>query len=516
MKKKLMIVSVLFAPLVFAFAMILMPLKEAPVTKGHERMAIEHVNVVDVIDGTVDRDVTLVIENGLISTIVPSSDYVANETHLTVDGAGKFVIPGLWDMHTHSIKLSPQLHHPLYIANGVTGVRDMSGCMHQNDSFWGCIEDRERWNQDALDGDRVSPRYVLQSSFQSDGGAEVPEDFPSFFKLGNEADVDKLVDFYKASGADFLKVHHQVSLEQYNLLVASAAKLDMNIAGHKPLEVPLHRALEVKQSSIEHGRIFLLECFEDIKTYQTLANPIPYNNADFLRRLLVEQNSERCSALMASMANSESWWVPTFSTLRSAANANNAEFLADARLKFVPYLIENLFWSPDVGRAAKKGFDSEGNFVHGDLYNKSIQQVGEAHKQGVKLMAGTDSLDSYVFAGSSIHDELIVFVEAGLTPLQALQTATISPAQFSKKEHLFGSIDEGKVADFILLDANPLEDIRHIKAIDSVIFNGVYHDRQALDTLEEYAAEQGQSTQVNLRFLSDVLNSPLMRMQLAD
>ena len=175
-----------------------------------------------------------------------------------------------------------------------------------------------------------------------------------------------------------------------------------------------------------------------------------------------------------------------------------------------------LIWNPDIDRAAEYGFDEQGNFVHGDYFEMVNRQIASAKAQGVKILAGTDNIDTYVFTGSSLHDELTMFVQAGLTPLQALQSATIDAARFSGKDHELGSIQVGKKADMILLTENPLADIRNTRSIVGVVFNGSYFDEAALVGLQHYTVEMARSLRINLHYLADLIMSPLMRVQLAD
>ena len=496
--------------------LLLWPITAPPTNGVNQPFAITNINIINVHDGSIQPDKTLLIKNGEIRKIVSSIGFNIPGGFTKVPAKGKYLIPGLWDMHTHSIKISPQLHHPLFIANGVTGVRDMSGCMSEDDSFWGCINDRLVWTQEALIGQRVSPRYVLQSSYQTDGGSEVPDDFPSFFSLDRTVDAQKLINFYQSAGADFIKVHHKIPLDKYDALVSAAKYSGLKIAGHQPLEVSLEHAIESGQTSIEHGRVFLLECYQEINKYQTFDNPLPFNDGSFWRGLIDSQNQSKCEALMQTLAKSETWWVPTMTTLASAAFAFDEKFINDPRLQYIPYFIQKILWSQDIKRAQRLGLDGKGQYVHKDLYQLALQQLGKANESGVKILAGTDTLDSYVFAGSSLHDELEAMVSAGLSPLQALQSATISAARFSQLNNKFGSIDVGMAADLLVLNANPLENISNTKNIENVFFNGINYDKAELKQLKQYTAEQAQSIQINLRFASDMLSSPLMRMQLAD
>ncbi|WGF91679.1 amidohydrolase family protein [Aequorivita marisscotiae] len=174
----------------------------------YERTIIKNINIVDVVTGEIAEDQFVLIEQSQI-TKIDSTNITTSENALIIDGTGKFLIPGLWDMHTHSNQHSEWLHHPLYIANGVTGVRDMSGQLNEKDSYWVGSKERLQWNKDLENNTRVSPRYVLQSSYQMDGEKAIPEESPNFFKLQKPSQVDSLLQFYKKENVDFIKVYQQ-------------------------------------------------------------------------------------------------------------------------------------------------------------------------------------------------------------------------------------------------------------------------------------------------------------------
>jgi hypothetical protein len=495
---------------------IFLPLKSAPIVGVKGNFSLSDVSVVDTVGGDILAGMTVVIEQGRISQILPSSQYQSRSGFVDISARGKYLLPGLWDMHTHSLKLSPQLHHPLFIRHGITSIRDMSGCLSRNDSYWACPEDRALWEQQAISGERVSPRYPLQSSYQTNGGSEVPTAYPGFFRLTDREDARKLVNFYAEQNVDFIKTYTELNSEQFDNLVEFTARKAIALAGHKPLTVPLVRALQAGMKSIEHGRLFLFECFDGIETFRQLDNPIAHYNAQFMRQMLRDQNKEKCTALMQAMASSDTYWVPTLTTLKMSAMANDLSFRSNSALEYIPYVVRKLLWEPDINRASQQGYDQEGRFVHADFYAAASAQVGIAHHQGVKLLAGTDNIDTHVFSGSSLHDELKMLVDAGLTPLEAIQAATINAARFSGLDHVFGSVEPGKHADLLLLNENPLLDIRNTKDIFGVFMAGQYFDQEALATLDRYAVEMGQSIRVNLQFLFNILASSLMRVQLAD
>lgn len=494
----------------------MLPLPAAPVLGKAGSFVIRRINIVDVVAGRVIEDATLIIEHGRIVSIRPDLDSSVPVGHTVVEGAGLYLLPGLWDMHTHSLKTSPQLHHPLFVRHGVTSVRDMSGCLEEEDSYWACPQDRREWQESSLEGESISPRYPLQSSYQTNGGNEVPAGYSDFFRLNSITDAESLVEFYSGEGVDFIKTYSELSQKQFSDVATATRNSGLHLAGHKPLVVPLLNALEAGMSSIEHGRLFMFECYKDINAFREEGDPLSLYTAQKIRDIVNHQDEQKCGELMRAMASTETHWVPTLSTLKMSAMARDGAFREDARLRAIPMVVRRLLWQPDINRAAETGFDSQNEFVHGDYFEMAKKQVAAANEAGVKILAGTDNIDTYVFTGSGLHDELANLVDAGLTPLEALQAATINAAEFAGRDHDLGSIEEGKIADLVFVKENPLSKIGSTRAISGVMFNGIFFDEAALSTLEQYSINMARSVRVNLSYLAGLLMSPLMRVQLAD
>ncbi len=513
----LLAAAVLFAILVAIVATLLIwPLPDIPRQGVAGSFIIHNVAVVEVERGTLRENQNVIVRNGVIESIRFAKPGNSSDSLITIDGAGKYLIPGLWDMHTHSTKLSSQYQHPLLIANGITGVRDLWGCMSEPDSFFGCIEDRQGWNDALSDQSGLSPRYMGQSSFQINGGNEVPDGFPEFFKARDAKEARQLVTYYDDAGADILKIYSEVSPEAYQALAAEARSRGLSLQGHRPIKVSLEDTLAAGQRSIEHPRLFLFECYTGAAQFRALDNPFSAYNPVFRERLVDEQDEERCQILMEKMADSATWWAPTLQVLKMNALAGDSEYRADPRLKYVPYLFKQLMWMPDADRKVADGVNEAGRNVYAAMYAKALEHVGQAHASGVKLLMGTDVFDSYVFPGFSAHDELVALAAAGLSSADALKTATIDAAIFSGAQDRFGSIVAGKAADMILLDANPLLDISNTRKINALFFNGRFYNRSSLDRLLEFAEQRASSLHANFHIFWAAINSPLMRVQFAD
>lgn len=497
-------------------ALLAWPLPEAPQDGLSGSFLIRGVSIVDVESGLLNSQQSVLIIDGKIASIGAAGSINFDGATHVVEGAGKFLIPSLWDMHTHSTKLAPVHQHPLLIANGVTGVRDLWGCMSEPDPFFACLEDRLAWNEAIASNAGLFPRYVGQSSYQINGGSEVPSGYPDFFRARTPLEARQLVAFFADAGADILKVYSELSPAAYFALADEARARGLSLDGHRPIKVSLADMLAAGQRSVEHARLFLFECFRGADEFRALDDPLEAYTPVLRARLVDEHDAEHCRLLMQQFAESDTWWTPTLLTLRMGALAGDSGFRTDPRLKYIPDLFLTLMWKPDADQARDRGTDAAGRNVDAEMYQMALQHVGQAHAAGAKLLSGTDVFDTYIFPGFSMHDELGELVAAGLSPADALKTATINAAMFSGVEEHFGSIKEGKAADMLLLHADPTRDIRNTQTIEGLFFNGQYYDRSALDRLLEYAEQQAGNWRTNLHLLWAALRSPLLRVQFAD
>jgi Amidohydrolase family len=507
------------------FVLLSWPLPNPPGPVSTAPLLLDNVSIVEVETGQIKYRQSVWIDAGRISKITDSDSAVADDKanirtdlmeggRLKVSAAGRFLMPGLSDMHTHSLQVSPQLHHPLWIAAGVTTVRDMSGCILEPDSFWGCTKDRKRWQQQLQAGNRTSPNYWQHGSYQTNGGREVPKDFPAFLTLQTAADAKLLLAHYQAQGVDFIKVYENLSAQQYQWLATAAKQAGLGLAGHQPWLVSFTDMLNAGQRSVEHGRVFLLECADAVGPYKQ--QPLSRGfQAEQWRALLASQNPVLCARLIQQMAASQTWWSPTLLTLQLGAKAVDTAFREDQRLKFVPYLMQ-LQWQSDADNMLKTTFDDKGVNVHAELLALAQKQLKQAKNSGVKILAGTDTPDSFVFAGSGLHDELALYQRAGLSTLEVIQTATINPAIFAGIADKTGSVAVGKTADLILLSQNPLQDLATLRQPEAVVLAGNWYPKDVLRELELFAEKQANSLRINVRLGWDVLRSAPMRVQFAD
>ena len=208
--------------------------------------------------------------------------------------------------------------------------------MSEPDSFFACIRDRKAWNRALERGESLSPRYVLQSSFMINGGNEVPEGYPEFFKARNALEARQLAEFYRQAGADFLKTYSELTPDAYQSLATEARRQGLGLAGHRPLRIALEDMLAAGQRSVEHPRMFYEECFAGAASFRDLPDPAAAYDTALRWRMIDEHDSVRCAALMDAMARSETWWTPTLQVLQLGAHAGDEAFRTDSRLSTCP------------------------------------------------------------------------------------------------------------------------------------------------------------------------------------
>jgi Amidohydrolase family len=300
----------------------------------------------------------------------------------------------------------------------------------------------------------------------------------------------------KREGFDFVKVYGRLSRADYFTVADEARRLNISFAGHVPTSVNNAEASGAGQKSIEHleGMLFSVSSDEsrirrewleyEAKIIALKGKPAPPELEVQQFRLITEgidtYNAEKAASLYKTFVLNETYQCPTLVIHRAWGSLSNPAFFNDALLRYVSKRQRqsvNLYLEP------ARSWSMERKAIVERLYKYRLRMVGEMNRAGVKLLAGTDTGNGYPVAGFALHDELALFVQAGLSPMEALQTATINPAKFFGRETELGTIEKGKLADLILLDANPLEDISNTKKINAVVFERAFTDRHALEKM---------------------------------
>ncbi len=459
---------------------------------GHgwtQSLVIKRVSVIDATGRApaLQRNMTVVIDGDRITAVEPSGKTRIPKSAVVVDGAGKFLIPGLWDMHVHgaSDDRAPW-SHLLFIANGVVGVRDMSGPLDAH--AWRTNQaSKPSSNQDP------SPTIFLGSPIV-DGPNPV---WPDSIVVADEAQARAVVDQQQQRGADFIKVYSRLPRNAYFAIADEATQRGIPFEGHVPESVTAEEASDSGQKSVEHLTRVALSCSKEGKGIDAELQRLealfrepqttPAQKVDIGKRIIAQNtrivatfDEPTAQALFARFVKNGTWQCPTLTLLQG--QIDNPLPASDPRLSYLSKSVRERW---DAGYY--RNFPPEARAAMIELtkaeFAESKQIVNLMYRADVPILAGTDAMNPQCYPGFGIHDELALLVDAGLPPLAALQASTRNAAQFMGQLDRRGTIEAGKVADLVLLDQNPLADIHNTRAIHAVVLNGKLFSRAALDAL---------------------------------
>jgi hypothetical protein len=409
-------------------------------------VAITNVAVIDASSPTPRANQTVIIAGNRIVRVGPAASTRAPAGARIVEGRGKFLIPGLWDMHVHTAISGGRDLLSLYVANGVTGVRDMAGT-------WDTLT---AWRGEIAKGQLVGPRIIASGPYLEGGDVPIPH-----LTTRNAEEARVGVDSLVALGVDFIKVHSQLTAEAYFGIARRARERGAVFAGHVPRVVGSAAASDSGQKSIEH----------------LLAIPAPCTPADSITltpRFTVQSALGRCSSeslapLYRKFVRNGTYVTPTFTAQVEVASWPTRTVPGDSLAQYLPKAVRDyvaeLFPMPD---SIPPNADSVGRA----MLNKRLRQVADMQRAGVRILTGTDAPLRNSPPGFGLHEEMTLLVRGGMSPFQALRSATIEPARYFGMLDSAGTIARGKLADLVLLDANPLVDINNTRRIAAVIANG--------------------------------------------
>ena len=443
-------------------------------------IAITHVNVIDVTGGPTRRDVTVIVRGNRIAALTAADSVVAPTDAAVVDGRGKYLIPGLWDMHVHAAW--PEMADPLgelFVANGVTGVREM----------WGDPDVIRDWRARVAARDGRHPRIVAAGNLV-DGPEPV---WPTSIRVRDANEARKIVQSLTRDGADFIKVYSHLPRDAYFAIADESKRQRIPFAGHVTIAVTAAEASDAGQRSIEHLTGVALGCSSiEPALVQEVARMIGSRGwaaASILERAagaLIDSayDEGRCQALAQRFVRNETWQVPTLTVRYNLTHLDDSALQSDPRIRYVPAFVRQRW----ADRAEGLDRSPAREAAQQAQYRREVAIVGLLFRAGVPILAGTDELNPYCLPGFRLHDELARLVDAGLTPLAALQTATINPARFLHATDSLGTVEVGKVADLVLVDGDPLTDIHSVTRIAAVVANGQLIDGAMRERLLNDAA----------------------------
>lgn len=450
--------------------------------EAQQGLVLQNVTVVSTRDGSLAAGQSIVIDGGRIVKIGPSAGIRAGGTARLIDASGKYVVPGLLDMHAHAmVHIDEQpSYFPLMLANGITGFREMGVFPGQ---FPDMVQRARTLNADIAAARIDAPEALL-----------VPSDIYS--AAVSAGDAVQAVDAQKASGVDFIKVI-SANREAMLAFLAQAKKQGLDLAGHLSPAVSAADSARAGWKTIEHlgsGIGILLDCAADetamrdaiVGAAGTGAPAYPSDLAS-LQRVVATYSDAKCRALAQVFVQNRTWQVPTLRRVHALEATDAAPFQADPNLQYVDktrlatwsQLTQAYARLPEANKAAYRQV-----FATQQAVTRMMQQ------SGVNMLAGSDAgvASVWVIPGFGLHEEFRELAAAGLPALSILQMATLNGAQFLHREASMGAVEEGKNADLLLLDANPIADIGNLDAIAGVLLKGRYLDRDALANMKSATA----------------------------
>jgi imidazolonepropionase-like amidohydrolase len=453
-------------------------------SKNISKLYLKNCNIVDIKNNKILENQNITVQNGRVVKIDGIEENPLG--YQIIDAKNKYVIPTLWDMHVHTLSLSPQLHFPLLIANGITNIRDMG--------------DGESWISD-IDATFEKDKYIweknqtlLRPNIWESCSYHVEE-------ISNEKEkITELVTKLKARKEPFIKVQledNELPKETFYFLQKEAKRQNINILGHLSYNVDIDTALKNGYRSIEHAWALIPHFVKQKKRFEKELEIKSYE--------LANQDSLLTVSILRKIVESQTFYVPTHvSSNRKEIMVFDKNFTQNPDNQYVESV---QLWLWELwANLHTSGYDKpEQQEILKKYYEKGLKITGLAHKNGVQLLAGTDALDRYSYHGISLHDELKEMTKAGLSNAEALKTATINPAIYYNETSDYGSIEVGKMADFLVLNKNPLEYIENTQSIENVYFNQKFYVKSDLEEMKKYVHEQAKSFSINCKFIWNMI-----------
>jgi len=432
-------------------------------------LLIANVNVIDVVTGEVLPNRTVAIDGDEITAIYTKVIKPKEGTEV-VDGTGKYLIPGLWDMHVHN-NWNYEDTNDLMLANGITGAREM----------WGNMAIRRKMVEDRAAGRPIIDIY--SAGVIIDGS---PRIWPGSDEVTDSEEAAKIVECQIAQGADFIKIYSRLDSAAFYSIAKTTKELGVPFAGHVPEKISVGNAASAGMLTMEH--LYGLEKYAAHDSIMKHSDSLRQSGkyAAGMHYILQYLDTTLLDRSVAELVNTGTWFSPSTVTMRGWYFEYDSAFTADSRVEYLPqYLISNWFPAKQFGSKP----DSFARAQRMALWQLDMAILRALVRNGASIIAGTDFPNSWSFPGFSMHDELEIYVQAGMTPLQALQTATINPSKVMNNDRI-GAIEKGKLASLVLLNNNPLEDINAIRDIESVVLRGKVYDRIALDEMLDHTKEK--------------------------
>jgi imidazolonepropionase-like amidohydrolase len=421
--------------------------------------------LIDVHTGQQINDSVIVIEGDRIKQVGSGSEIIVPPKARIINARGKWIIPGLMDMHAHISGLK-NLPLELYPANGITTIRDPGGSLTV----------LRLTRQEIDSGKRFGPRLFFAGQVL-DGNPPLWPDISIIADTPERA--ESAVNFLIDQGVDFIKIYNSITEPVLEAIIRTSHRRGIPVIGHVPRSMTMTRAVELGMDCLEHIRITGKELLplEEAKSIDFL----PYVQREALLWQRFDLDSDKMKKLVSFLAERMVFLDPTLTVDEINALSLYEEEAKDPNNRFLPReaRINEAEAAPEVF-----GIPPELKGVTAAGFKKRLRFIGMCSRAGVQIIAGTDGVGTgKLLPGFGLHHELELLVQAGLTTVQVIQAATINAARALRKEKELGSVEAGKFADIIILNSSPIIDIRNTSNIDGVIIRGSLLDRKALDEM---------------------------------
>lgn len=436
--------------------------------------------IVQVSDGSVIKGKDILIQGGSIIGVIKHENYHSDIK--VIDASNKYLIPGLWDMHIHfgggdTLVEENKNLLPLFIAYGITAVRDASADLSPYVLHW-----RSEINNNKLLGPTIFTSGPKIEGINSIWVGDI--------EVGSIQEMQKAMDSLQGLKVDFIKItDNTLKPEIYLAAISEARKRGFNISGHIPNALSVKKVSEAGLSSIEHMSYVLRGGSKNEENIVTNFAKGSIPGREVMPLAMDSFDESYARGVYQQLAKNGTAVVPTLSISRITAYLDMEDHWNDEYLKYIGQGLKNTYWWR-VKRA--EGDSKEAIDLRHRIFEKSASLLPLLKKSGVIIIAGTDAgyLNSFDYPGIGLHTELELMVKYGLSPLEALQSSIINGPSFFNKQNVFGKIEQGFMADMILLNENPLTSISNTRNIHAVIKSGIYFSRSELDNLLKEAQKK--------------------------
>ncbi len=448
---------------------------------------IQHITTIDPQEGP-KEDQTVVIRDGRIVRVGSSEEIQLASSNTIVDGKGKYLIPGLWDAHVHFAympELAPRMFD-LFMLYGITSVRDTGGE----------IKFISKWREDSRANPTGAPRVMIAGPLL-DGVPTVYDGTPGHPALGwGSASVDEVarkVEIMDSAKVDLLKAYEMLTPEQFYKIMELAKAKNYIVTGHVPLTMDVITASNAGLTSMEHMRNLELSCASNAdellkQRLDMLAKGKSMPGGDLRSSIHAAQreiavknyDDNKANEILKVLLKNQTWQIPTLALNTSQTRMPYPRPEWKESFSYLPDSTR-FGWMSVIERSAMNGFPP----FRLEYSKWMLMMAKKIYDAGIPMMAGTDTPIAFLTPGLSLHEELVVMTEAGIPPLEAIKTATINPAKYFHMENELGSIKENQWADLLILNGNPLEDIRNTQAIFAVIKQGKVYGQNELEEIRK-------------------------------